>query len=166
MFLYINFGRFGVLNTGFFCTSPLCQIASMATRDTHTTHYAMSSAEVTAGGRKPIETGDSHPIWLWSHNQTRVLGASSYATLALNRVNDPRSQMWVSSQCAIPNLWKVKLLGVYYRQVCLRKGNTISVCVTWPVLAQVTNGFKSGFETTQRHNDGDLRWVVIIMLVL
>jgi hypothetical protein len=50
--------QFDVLNTGFLCTSPLCQIASMATRDMQTTKYPMSSVEVTADARKLIETGD------------------------------------------------------------------------------------------------------------
>jgi hypothetical protein len=58
--LYTNSGRFDVLKTGFFCTSPLCQIASMATRDTQTIiiKYLVSSVEVTADARKLIETGD------------------------------------------------------------------------------------------------------------
>jgi hypothetical protein len=58
-----------ILNTGFFCTSPLCQIASMATRDTHTTNYPVNSAEVTAEARKLIETGDWHPR---SNTHTRM----------------------------------------------------------------------------------------------
>jgi hypothetical protein len=59
--LYTNSGCFDVLNTGFFCTSPLCQIASMATHDTQKIKYPVSSVEVTADTWKLIETGDWHP---------------------------------------------------------------------------------------------------------
>jgi hypothetical protein len=97
--LYTHSGCFDVLHTGFFCIYPLCQLASMATGDTQTIKYPVSSVEVTADARKLTETGDWHPWSLWSGNKARVLGAGSRATLALNRLIDPKSQTWISLQC-------------------------------------------------------------------
>jgi hypothetical protein len=83
--LHTNSGRFEALNTGFFCTSLWCYITSMATRETQTTIYPMSSADVTAVARKPIETGEWHPRSLWSSNKARPTGAGSRGMLALKQ---------------------------------------------------------------------------------